>query len=223
MSKEYLIPEWKASVDEIWAILRENAEQMKAMGAETDRRIKENAEQMKETDRRIQKTDEQLEKNAREIGALKKTVELVTKNVGGLNRSMGELIETLIAARLWEKFEGYGLKRSYPRVPVYDEKNIQIKEIDILLSDTDAAMAIEVKREFSKKEYVDDHLERMECIRKYPPAEAVGKKIFGAVAGGVVTPEIKRYAFKNGLYVLELTGETVDLVTPPDGFVPRKW
>ncbi|MDR0685169.1 MAG: hypothetical protein LBF83_08570, partial [Spirochaetaceae bacterium] len=104
MDKEYLIPEWRASVDEIWAILKENAEQIKAMGAETDRLIKENAEQMKETDRRIQKTDEQLEK-------LNRTVKRVTKNIGGVNRSFGELVEILISARLWEKFPQYNFKR----------------------------------------------------------------------------------------------------------------
>ncbi|GHU99849.1 hypothetical protein FACS189483_09540 [Spirochaetia bacterium] len=41
------------------------------------------------------------------INKLTEEVDRVTKNVGGLNRSMGELIETLIAARLWEKFDDY--------------------------------------------------------------------------------------------------------------------
>ena len=39
-------------------LVKENAEQMK----ETDRRLKENAEQMKETDRRLKETDRQMEK-----------------------------------------------------------------------------------------------------------------------------------------------------------------
>ncbi|MDR0669713.1 MAG: hypothetical protein LBF95_06495, partial [Treponema sp.] len=58
---------------------------------------------MRETDRQMKETDKRLE-------ALEKTVERVTANVGGLNRSLGELIETLIAARLWEKFPDYNLK-----------------------------------------------------------------------------------------------------------------
>jgi hypothetical protein len=51
-------------------------------------------------------------------------VDRVTANVGGLNRSLGELIETLIAACLWEKFPEYDLRRAYQRIPSYDEKRI---------------------------------------------------------------------------------------------------
>jgi hypothetical protein len=106
---------------------------------------------------------------------------------------------------------------------VFDENNRPVREIDILLSNTRFGMAVEVKREFGKKEYVDDHLDRMETIRKYPPAEIAGKQIFGAVAGGVVAPEVQHYAHKSGLYVIEMTGETAAVVPPPDGFVPRMW
>ncbi|MDR0644888.1 MAG: hypothetical protein LBG05_08340, partial [Treponema sp.] len=81
----------------------------------------------------------------------------------------GELIETLIAARLWEKFTDYpyNLKRAYQRVPLYDENNYIRTDIDILLSDTEWAMAIEVKRELNKKEEVDAHVKRMSLICTY--------------------------------------------------------
>jgi hypothetical protein len=32
-----------------------------------------------------------------------------------------------------------------------------------------------------------------------------------------------RHAYEAGLYVLELTGESVHLVPPPSGFKPRQW
>ena len=70
---------------------------------------------------------------------------------------------------------------------------------------------------------MDYHLNRMEIIREYPPAEIAGKTIIGAIAGGLVSHDVKRYAHERGFYVLELTGETVALVPPPAGFVPRKW
>jgi hypothetical protein len=192
------LPEWKTTADEIWAMLKENALQIKA-------------------------TDKQIEKNARDIKNLQKTVKQVTKNVGGLNRSMGELVETLIAARLWEKFPLYNLKRAYQRVPIFDEKNIILTDIDILLSNTTLVTAVEVKHKLDKKSDVDDHLKRMETIRRYPPAEVLGKDIMGAMAGGLVDPDVRHYAYENGLFVLELTGDAVELVPPPDGFVPQKW
>ncbi|MDR0730107.1 MAG: hypothetical protein LBF63_00435 [Treponema sp.] len=198
MATTQLIPEWQAAADEVWAILKENAEQQK-------------------------KTDRQLEKNAKEMEDLKKTVERVTGNVGGLNRSLGELIETLIAARLWEKFPDYNLKRAYQRVPIFDEHNRIMTDIDILLSNTTLVMAVEVKRELDRLKDVDEHLKRMERVRKYPPAEVAGKKIMGAMAGGVVDADVQRYACESGFFVLELTGESVRLIPPPDGFVPQQW
>ncbi|MDR1218841.1 MAG: hypothetical protein LBK73_04445 [Treponema sp.] len=219
METTQLLPEWKAAADEIWAMLKETDRIVKETAlrqAETDR-------QMKETDRQMKETDRQLDKNARETENLRKTVERVSQNVGGLNRSLGELIETLIAARLWEKFPEYNLKRAYQRMPVFDEKSRVLTDIDILLSNTGVAMAVEVKRELNKKEDVSDHLKRMELIRKHPPAEAAGKRLFGAMAGGVVDPDVQRYACESGFYVLELSGETVRLVPQPEGFEPKQW
>jgi hypothetical protein len=96
-------------------------------------------------------------------------------------------------------------------------------DIDILLSNTNLVMAVEVKRELDRIKDVDEHLKRIELIRKHPPAEVTGKKILGAMAGGVVDADVRRYAYESGFFVLELTGDTVELIPPPDGFVPKKW
>jgi hypothetical protein len=181
----------------VWAILQETARIQKESAAEADR-------QRKETDRRFKR---------------------IEKNLGGLGDSMGQLIETLIAARLWEKFAAYpyNLKRAYQRVYVYDEKSWAVTEIDILLADTEWVMAVEVKREASTTKDVDRHIKRMELIRKYPPAEAKDKKLLGAIAGGVIRPDVRDYAHQSGFFVLELKGESVALVSPPEGFTPREW
>jgi hypothetical protein len=50
-----------------------------------------------------------------------------------------------------------------------------------------------------------------------------GKKMVGAMAGGVVNADIRGYAYESGFFVLELTGDTVQLIPPPDGFMPKKW
>jgi hypothetical protein len=203
------IPDWRATADEIWAVLKE-----------TDRIIKEGA---REHTLRMAELERIMKENAERSAELDKKIERVTANVGGLNRSMGELIETLIAARLWEKFPEYGLVRAFQRVPIYDETNRVRTDIDILLSNTDKVMAVEVKRALDDKRDVDDHLKRMELIRQYPPLETINKQLLGAMAGGVVTPDIMRYAYEAGFYVLELTGESVHLVPPPAGFKPRQW
>ena len=153
------------------------------------------------------------------------TVRELSKNVGGLNGSMGELIETLFAPHLGEKFDrwNYGLKRSFSRVPIYDDASRLRSDIDILLSNTSVCMAVEVKRWLEKKEHVDEHIRRMELIRTYPPAEVKGKTLLGAIVGAVVTPEAREYAEQSGFFVLELTGEDVRLLEPPEYFQPKEW
>ncbi|MDR2785886.1 MAG: hypothetical protein LBB83_08235 [Treponema sp.] len=217
------IPEWRATADEIWAVLKETDRIVKesaARLAEIDHIMKENAERSAELGKNI---DRIMKENAERSAELDKKFDRLGINVGGLNRSLGELIETLIAARLWEKFPEYGFMRSYRRVPVYDETNRVRTDIDILLSNTDKVMAVEVKHELDKEKYVDEHLKRMELIRAYPPVLMENKQLFGAMAGGLVTGDVMRCAYEAGFYVLELTGESVHLVPPPDGFKPRQW
>ncbi|MCL1837304.1 MAG: hypothetical protein FWG46_07145 [Treponema sp.] len=164
-----------------------------------------------------------ITKMGEKVDKMADKVDRVTENVGGLNRSVGELVETLIAARLWEKFPEYDLKRAYQRLPVYDEKNVVKSDIDILLVNTLMCMAVEVKRELNQEIDVDRHLKRMQLIRQYPPEQIGSKQLFGAMAGGVVDPDVKDYAYNSGFFVLELTGESVHLISPPEGFQPKRW
>jgi hypothetical protein len=205
-------------------------EQFRAAMAEQNRELEREMRLSHEkTERQMQleheKTEKMIRENAAALEETRKTVDRVCKNVGGLNRSMGELIETLIAARLWEKFADYpyNLQRAYQRIPLFDEKNHVLTDIDILLTDSDYVMAVEVKAELNRKDDVDHHLKRMERILKYPPDQCKGRKLLGAMAGGAVDPDVRDYAHAAGFFVLELTGESVALTKRPEGFMPREW
>ncbi|GHV86865.1 hypothetical protein AGMMS50255_1610 [Spirochaetia bacterium] len=193
-------PQMGLTFEQVWAALME-----------TKARQEEFAAQQR-------KTDEVINKMAARV-------DRVTANVGGLNRSMGELIETLIAARLWEKFDAYpyNFRRAYQRVPLFDETDRIRTDIDILLVNGEYVMAVEVKASLHRKDDIDEHLKRMELILKYTPDQCKGKKMLGAMAGGTVDPDILAYAHSAGFFVLELTGESVRLAKTPDGFNPRQW
>ncbi|MDR3301853.1 MAG: hypothetical protein LBT01_04885, partial [Spirochaetaceae bacterium] len=133
-------------------------------------------------------------------------------------RSLGDLIETLMASRLWEKFPQYNFNRISQRIKILDKNKQPVTEIDILLLDNEWAMSVEVKREPDKDD-VKHHLKRIELMREYSLGEISGKKLLGAIAGGVVSPEVRTYAQKSGLYVLELNGEQVSLLESPKDFI----
>jgi chromosome segregation ATPase len=207
--------EWERKREEEDRLQKEKREEWERQREEEDRRQKEKRE---EWERQQARLAAQMAETDRKIAAL-------SENVGGLNRSMGELIETLIAARLWEKFPEYGLQQAYRRLPIYDEKKVARAEIDILLMNDKWAMAVEVKRE-AVREDVNHSLERMARILKYPPAQlkiVPGVKLLGAIAGGVVEPDAREYAHSCGFYVLELAGESVVRVPDPPGFKPKEW
>jgi predicted AAA+ superfamily ATPase len=148
-----------------------------------------------------------------------KKIQELSKNIGGVNQSLGELIETLMAGRLWEKFPQYDFTRIFQRIRILDKNKNPVTEIDILLSNTDWCMAVEVKRE-PKVDDVEHHIRRMELMREYSLREISEKKLLGAIAGGVVSADVRDCAQKSGLYVLELNGEQVSLLKSPKDFSP---
>jgi len=141
--------------------------------------------------------------------------------------SISDWVEILCGPHLVEKFDmydyNYNLKQIRKRVPIYDDNNRLLSNIDFLLSNTTVCMAVEVKRWLETTKDVDEHIRRMQLIKQYPPAEVKGKKLLGAIVGAAVTPEAREYAEQNGFFVLELTGENVRLLEPPKGFVPKEW
>ncbi|MDR0663738.1 MAG: hypothetical protein LBF80_06660 [Spirochaetaceae bacterium] len=225
------------SFEKVWAAMMESdrrMEEYRREHAEFERRAEKYRREHAEFERRTEKYRREHAESIREIrettnaikkmhDELKRENDRLSKNVGGLGSSLGELIETLIAARLWEKFPDYGLVRAYRRVPIFDDTNRARTDIDILLSNTNKAMAVEVKHELDREMYVEQHLKRMELIRAYPPAEVGNKELFGAMAGGIVTPDVTRYAHDSGFHVLELMGDTVSLIPPPAGFKAGTW
>ena len=212
-TQESSIPDYPKGItfEQVWAMFQESDRKFEISRKEAELRSRDAEQRSKEADRRLQKLEEQVEKTG--------------KQVGGLGNSIGGLVETLFAARLWEKFSSYnyGFKRVFQQMPVYETNSAKMPtDIDILLSDTEWAMAVEVKRKM-KKEDVEDHVERMNRILKHPPAEVKGKKLLGAMAGGTIDPEALNFAYETGFCVLELKGESMELLTPPEGFEPTEW
>jgi hypothetical protein len=213
--------------DQLWAALDRYAEEAAERQKEADKRQKEAAEEFKELRRMLAEQHEETERMRKETEkAIKENraeIKKATKLVGDNGRSLGALVETLVAARLWEKFPNYGFEGICRQVVILDEAKRVKTDIDILLTNTDSVMAVEVKRELNQTDEVKHHLRRMELIRRYPPKGIAGMRLMGAMAGGVVDPDVKNYAYQCGFFVLELTGESVHLAEPPARFAPREW
>ncbi|GHT10401.1 hypothetical protein AGMMS4956_01680 [Bacteroidia bacterium] len=200
----------QATPESVWAILQETAQLQK----EYKERQEKDAAEARERWKKLEEFQAKVSQDIVNMG----------RNLGGLNNRIGEIMETLLAGRMWEKFKDYNydFERAYQRVGIYNG-SARLTDVDILLSNGKYAMAVEVKNTLNRIADVDDHLDRMEKLMLYPPAEIKGKKVLGAMACGVLDTDVSDYAFNKGLFVMELTGDAADLTPPPANFTPQEW
>jgi hypothetical protein len=181
-------------------------EKVWAMFQESDRRFKETEqsmkEAMKETDRIVKETN---------------------RIVGNLGNKFGKLAEYLVVPNMLEKFKAldYTFTKAGRNIEFREQNGAFLTEVDVLLENGDFVMIVEVKSDLTVSD-VKDHVERMEKLRRYADDHGDARKLLGAVAGAIMTRQVKTYAFTTGFYVIEQSGDTVKIEAPGD-FKPRIW
>ncbi|MDR0443296.1 MAG: hypothetical protein LBH44_07820 [Treponema sp.] len=189
--------------EQAWEWLRKSREDFDKRMQENDKLTKEIKEQMKETDRRMQETD---------------------RKISRLGNRFGELVEHLVAPGTIEKFNklGFHFTEQSQDKKIFEPDNPNAcTEIDILLENGEIVIAVEVKSKPVKSD-VDDHVKRMEVLRRRADQRHDTRKFCGAIAGAVMDDSVRKYALRTGMYVLEQTGDTVE-INIPEGFIPREW
>ncbi|MDR0524933.1 MAG: hypothetical protein LBG90_03580 [Spirochaetaceae bacterium] len=147
------------------------------------------------------------------------------KRIGQIGRTAGAVVEEIIASRLWEKFSdfSYGFENAFQYVPVYDTRNKKtLTDIDILLFGDTHAMAVEVKSHLELED-VHFHIWRMGKVKEFPPAQAQGRILLGAVGGANIDDDARHRAQELGFFVIELSGYVVRLADRPPEFRPKIW
>jgi len=129
----------------------------------------------------------------------------------------------MFSTELWKKFNdiGFTFKKQSTRMKFCEDGRVLV-EIDFFLEDGLYAMPVEIKTELSVSD-VDEHLERIMKLRQYMDKHDDKRKLVGAVAGGIVSGNVIKYAQKKGLFVIEQTGDSVAIASMPEGFKAREW
>ena len=146
----------------------------------------------------------------------------INKRFGEYSNRLGEIAEYMVAPNLRDKFYELGLDfpRANRNMDISDRKNNIFMEIDVMLENGDKAMLVEVKTKLLS-DHVNAHIERLEKMRKYADLRGDKRAFLGAVAGVVISDNIRSLALNNGLFVIEPSGETFN-ITPPVGR-PKEW
>ena len=205
------------TADEVWALLRELLEaqketdrkfqetdrQMQQRAQETDRRMLERAQ---ETDRRMQETDRQIQEVNRQLGRL-----------GG---QWGLFVENLVAPSCERLFTERGIPVHMVSRRVLKRKDGDTLEIDVLVVNLGHVVMVEVKSSLR----VDDVKELLEDLRRFRHffPEYADHQLHGAVAGMRIEEGADRFAYRQGLFVLAQTGESMRILNDA-AFEPKSW
>jgi len=204
----------KKAQDEAWKAIRETQQAVK----ETQKNIfgLDNAKDeawaaIRETQKNIFGLD-----NAKDEAwaAIRET----QKNIGGLNNTLGSLVEHILTPNLPQKFKKLGY--SFNRIATYKFAEGVYAQIDGMLENGTQAVAVEVKTTLRQMD-IDEHLIRMEKIRKYADEHGDKRQFMGAMAATITDETTKNYALKKGLFVIEPSGEDVKVTKPETE--PRVW
>jgi hypothetical protein len=178
-------------------------------------------ESRREDQRRTEEHDRWLKRTfAKSDAQLRET----SRIVGDLGNKFGKLSEYLVVPNMLAKFNalGYVFTKAGRNIKLLDSRTkTTLTEIDILLENGDSVVAVEVKSDLTLS-YVDQHVERMEKLRRYWDERNDKRKLLGAVAGAIMEERVKAYALKTGFYVIVQSGDTVKIEIPK-GFTPGVW
>ena len=93
-------------------------------------------------------------------------------------------------------------------------------EVDLFLENGDFALLVEVKTNLSVDD-VKEHQERLEKFRQVANVKNDQRRFIAAVGGGVIQKNVKDFALKQGMFVVQQSGENVEVLTPEGK--PKVW
>ena len=211
--------------EDVWRLLGELAEAQK----ETER-------QFQETDRRFQETDRLLKAQSQESDRLLKaqsqesdrrfqeTDRFLKCQNQQFNEQLGNCLDEFAE---WQVRPAVVRLLQEQGIDAYEFchgssawRGDEAIDIDLLVANTTDAILVEVKSKLTQAD-VDEHLERLGKFKRLMPRYG-DVRAMGAVAAMVVPDEVARYAYRQGLFVLVQSGDSVVILNDAQ-FQPQGW
>jgi len=213
-AKKLTLDDLLRSQEEAWKAIRETQQAVK----ETQKHIDGNRTVMDEAWTAIKETQKHIDGNRTVMDEAWTAIKETQKNIGGLNNTLGSIVEHILTPGLPQKFKKLGY--SFNRIATYKFAEGVYAQIDGMLENGEMAVAVEVKTTLRQTD-IDDHLVRMEKIRNYADEHGDKRQFMGAIAATITDESSRNYALKNGLFVIEPSGDDVKVIKPETE--PRIW
>ena len=190
--------EVSTAVQEIWALFRETREQ-----------IREVAKRQEETDREIRLLSRENDSRFKDLREL-------------FTGQWGKLVEALVEPSVLRLFQERNIQVIDTAQRLKTTKNGEQMEIDILATNKDSVIVVEVKTTLKVEDVNDFIIEKLSRFFEFFP-KYKGMKLYGAVAGIRIEESADRYAYRKGLFVLTLSGEGMVVILNDEKFRPKQW
>ena len=196
---------------------KETERLIKEQGQETDRRIREVSQEIQAVSLEVRQLSQQVNK---EISQVNKEISQVNKQIGDLGGKWGRFVENMVAPACETLF----LKKGIPvhQVAQRLKRHLAEKtlEIDVLVTNKAYVLVVEVKSTLGVTD-VKEFIEDLSQFRLFFP-EYAQKNLYGAIAGIEIEKGVAKFAYRQGLFVLAQSGETVTILNN-DNFQPKCW
>jgi len=216
------------SFEDVWRMFQETDRQMK----ETDRRMQETDRRMQETERQMKERAAENERQMKERAAENERqmkeraaendlmLKNLSKRLGDIGNRLGEFVEHMVSPAVVRLFQARGIVVHEVHPGVEAKRGGEAIEIDLLVVNDGTLVAVECKSKLTQ-EYVDQHLNRMEKLKRLLPLYK-NHQALGAVAAMVMSDAVRDYALAHGLYVLRQSGDSIE-ISNPEGFTAAVW
>ena len=217
------------TLDETVQLIGENMAQLTKQLAESDQKIaKSRAEATKIMAESQAKTDLAIQRLTENLEDLRLRVAEVLTGLGTTGNRLGDIVELVVIPGLRHAVNAHGhcfrnavANKSFMYIGKNGQKQ-EIAELDLFLSNGAEVMAVEIKNTLSVG-YVNRCLSKLKRLREFEKETKIeSKKLYGAVVGVYVDPDARRFAHKNGLYVIDILEEEKKLKVDKPGR-PHVW
>jgi Holliday junction resolvase-like predicted endonuclease len=200
---------------------KETERLLKEQGLETDRRIREVSQEIQIVSLQVNKEIQAVSLEVRQLSQqVNKEISQVNKQIGDLGGKWGRFVENMVAPACETLFLKKGIPVHQVAQRLKRHSAEKTLEIDILVTNEAHVLVVEVKSTLGVTD-VKEFIEDLSQFRLFFP-EYAQKDLYGAVAGIEIEKGAAKFAYRQGLFVLAQSGETVTILND-DNFQPKCW
>ncbi|MGI0482393.1 DUF3782 domain-containing protein [Geminocystis sp. CENA526] len=199
-------------------LFRESDLKFQQLSQEVNQQISAVSQEISNVNQQINQVNQEISTVNQQISTVNKQISAVNKQISSLGGKWGRFVENIVAPSCETIFLDRGIDVHQVSQRVRKRVNGDTLEIDVLVTNQDSVLVVEVKSSLGVED-VKDLIVDLKRFRQFFP-EYEQKRLYGAVAGIEIEGRADIYATNQGLFVLKQKGEAMGIVNTPE-FQPK--